>query len=340
MHGGGNVNVSNCTLTGIGRIGVYYYGTGITGSTVNNNTYTGKGVGDWLDYGVEVEDGAMVTISNNTISGCVGVASVDGSTSAGILATTYFGGGTKITVTGNNIFGNYDGVAIGYMPPDTTTAIVNNNNLAGNTFGVDNYGAPQVNAELNWWGTADSTVIATLVNGSVDYSDYLSSAAALIGTIGSGGSDGVVVSGTMVAPNASITAPSAIGFGPFKPGWNFAGPSTTDGSVTVSGSAGTVPWTVTASGYGWMTSGLNQLANPLLIGSSGISGPWCIANGGGATIDSTSYPTASPATLTYTGTTSVTNLSFAAAQYIAASDASDPAGNYSDIITFALSITP
>jgi hypothetical protein len=54
------------------RIGVIYFGAGVTG-TFGGNTYTGKGDGDWLDYAVEAGGGANA-ITNNTINENTGVA--------------------------------------------------------------------------------------------------------------------------------------------------------------------------------------------------------------------------------------------------------------------------
>ncbi len=67
-------------------------GTG-SSATITGDTYTGKGDGDWLDYGIEVGAGGSATITGNTITGATGVASADGSTSAGIEITTYYGAG-------------------------------------------------------------------------------------------------------------------------------------------------------------------------------------------------------------------------------------------------------
>jgi len=160
-----NVHVTNCTFSGIGRVGVLYYGTGITGSTFSNNTYIGKGDGDWLDYGVEVGAGAIVTITGNTISGNTGVAS-DGSTSAGILATTYYGAGTQAVIMNNNIYGNTDGIAVGYLSDDTSLVNAHYNNIYNNTFGVNNVStAVVVDAENNWWGECSGPFHPTLNPG-------------------------------------------------------------------------------------------------------------------------------------------------------------------------------
>jgi hypothetical protein len=154
LDGSSNI-VTDCTFEEIGRIGVIIYGVGTTG-TMSGNTYVGKGVGDWLDYAFEVGGGGNATISNNTISNNLGVASSDGSTSAGILATTYFGAGTSATVTNSTITNCTDGIAVGYLSDDTTTLVANYNSISGNTeYGVNNVStAVIVNAKNNWWGDA------------------------------------------------------------------------------------------------------------------------------------------------------------------------------------------
>jgi hypothetical protein len=146
-----NVDVTGCTFSGIGRIGVLYFGPGVTDSTFSGNTYTGKGSGDWLDYAVEVGGGAHAAITDNTISGNTGVADVDGSTSAGIIATTYFGDGTQATIIGNEISSCTTGIGVGYDGSDTSVVTAHLNLITGNTTGVDST-APIVDALSNWWG--------------------------------------------------------------------------------------------------------------------------------------------------------------------------------------------
>jgi hypothetical protein len=150
----GPVDVSGCTFDQIGRVGVLYFGSGITGSVYSGNVYTGKGDGDWLDYGVELGAGAVATVTNSTITDCRGVASSDGSTSAGILATTYYGAGTAGTVTSTIVTANSTGIFVGYDGSDTTVLVANYNSIFDNTSGGLYSTAPLVDAEDNWWGDA------------------------------------------------------------------------------------------------------------------------------------------------------------------------------------------
>jgi len=148
---GGDVNVTECTFDNIGRIGVLYFGIGVTDSLFIGNSYTGKGDGDWLDYGVEVGAGAHVTIDGNNISRCTGIASVDNSTSAGILVTTYYGEGSQAAITHNDISSCTCGIAVGYDEFDTSSAVVHENNLFDNEYGLCST-APTIDATRNWWG--------------------------------------------------------------------------------------------------------------------------------------------------------------------------------------------
>ncbi|MEA1952641.1 MAG: PKD domain-containing protein [Planctomycetota bacterium] len=134
-YGSGDVDVTNSTFDNIGRIGVLYFDTG---GTFQGNTYTGKGAGDWLDYALDISAGAVVNVIDNTITNNLGVASVDGSTSAGILVTTYFGAGTTATLTGNNVIsGNTAGIAIGYDAADNSVVNITGATISSNDVGVE-----------------------------------------------------------------------------------------------------------------------------------------------------------------------------------------------------------
>jgi len=154
VMGNYDMTFSNNTFTDIQRIGMMAFGSGVTNAEITGNTYTGKGVDDWLDYGIEIGGGAIATITGNTITNCKGVASSDNSTSAGILVTTYFGAGTTATITGNTLTDNTGGIGVGYDEYDTSTVVAHYNNINGNTdYGIDTT-APVVDARYNWWGDA------------------------------------------------------------------------------------------------------------------------------------------------------------------------------------------
>lgn len=136
--GDGDVDVTNTEFSNIERIGVIYFGNSVTNSVFSGNTYIGKGDGNWLDYGVEVGGGAKAQISNSDISECKGVATSDGSTSAGILVTTYYDAGSEAIVGGNLLHDNTAGLAIGYDSSDSSTVTVNNNNeIYNNDYGIE-----------------------------------------------------------------------------------------------------------------------------------------------------------------------------------------------------------
>lgn len=178
-HGSGGASstltVTNSTFTQIGRIGILIKGTGST-ATISSNTYTGKGIGNFLDYAFEVGAGGTATIGpNNTISGNLGVASSDGSTSAGILVTDYYGTGTSASIIGNTISDSTDAIAAGYDGTDNSIVSAHGNRLTSVVYGVNSTN-PAVNAEQNWWGSATGPTHATNPGGAgvatSDYVDY------------------------------------------------------------------------------------------------------------------------------------------------------------------------
>ncbi len=153
----GNVDVTNSTFTGMGRIGIQYFGGG---GTASGNTITGKGAGTWLDYGIELGNDAIVNVQNNTISNNTGVVVPDGS--AAVLVTTFSGlGTTTVTVTGNTLTNNGIGIAVGYDLSDTSVVVAHNNTISANTIGILST-HPVVDATNNWWGSASGPYHATL----------------------------------------------------------------------------------------------------------------------------------------------------------------------------------
>ncbi|MBL7905359.1 MAG: right-handed parallel beta-helix repeat-containing protein [Bacteroidales bacterium] len=176
----GNVTVQNSTFTDIGRIGIIFFGTGCTNGQAIGNTYTGKGNGDWLDYGVEIGGGAVASITNCTITNNKGVASTDGSTSAGIIATTYYGAGTTGTITGCDITGNTTGIDVGFDASDASIIVASHNKIYNNTsYGIYSTAALVI-ATNNWWGDASGPLntpfntcgLGNEVSANVDFNPW------------------------------------------------------------------------------------------------------------------------------------------------------------------------
>ena len=127
------MNVTNCMFSEIGRNGIL--ADQCTG-TYSGNTYVGKGTGNWLDYFILSEYGDNVTISNNNISNCLGIASVDNSGSCAIAV--WDDPGTQANITGNTMTNNSIGVAIVGINGATTDPLVTIG--AGNLFDGGEYG--------------------------------------------------------------------------------------------------------------------------------------------------------------------------------------------------------
>jgi hypothetical protein len=155
VYDGFNSNILNNILGNIGREGIFVYGTG-TQALVKGNTYSGKGTGNWLDYGIEVGSGGQATIEENNISNCKGIASVDGSTSAGVIGTTFYGSGTSIKLINNQIHDNSYGVGLGYGETDSTSVTQFDTNIFNNnTYDFDNGTVSNVDARNNTWSVSD-----------------------------------------------------------------------------------------------------------------------------------------------------------------------------------------
>ncbi len=144
--------VVDCQFTQIGRVGVLFFGTGVTNGLMQRCTFTGKGAGDWLDYSVEVGAGAYALVRDNYFEACRGVASVDASESSGVNVNTTFADGTTADVLSNTVMDCTFGVQIGRGDGQGPTAEVHFNRLITNEFGVGVNAPSPLNALNNWYG--------------------------------------------------------------------------------------------------------------------------------------------------------------------------------------------
>ena len=121
-------SITNNTFQNIERVCILVDGQTNT-ATITGNEFIGKGSGDYVNYGIETGDGAISTISSNSFTGFQGVASSDGSESACVMVSSYFGPNPYISVTGNILNNSSFGVMVGYNGTDTSDAAI-----SGNTF--------------------------------------------------------------------------------------------------------------------------------------------------------------------------------------------------------------
>ena len=165
------LHVTNSVFENIERIGFNTFNDG----TYVGNTYTGKGAGNWIDYAVDMGNNANVQILNNTISNNTGVATTDGSTSAGVLVSSFFttSGPAPTAAINNNLFiDNTTGIYVGFNNADISEVTAHYNSFTGNEKAIVSTG-PSVDATCNWYGTVGAGAVASSVSGNVIYSPYL-----------------------------------------------------------------------------------------------------------------------------------------------------------------------
>src|SRR5690606_24158926 len=134
--------------------------------------FTGKGDGDHLDYAIEVGASGAASIIGNTITNNTGVALSDGSTSAGVLVTSFYGGASNVVIENNIITANFAAVALGYGGADVSAVRAFNNDFSGNEVGVNLNSSAVADFSGNWWGTADDAAILAYIAGQADQADF------------------------------------------------------------------------------------------------------------------------------------------------------------------------
>lgn len=170
--------VRRCTFEQIGRVGVLFSGATATAGLAEDNAYTGKGAGNYLEYGLEIAAGATATFRRNTVTACLG-ATPDGWDSAGMLISTYSAPGTTGTFTSNVLLGNLRGLQVGAelsIPPDTSNAAAAFNRIVGNLdTGIGSVSAGTVLTENNWFGcnAGPGSAGCDLATGSQGFDPWL-----------------------------------------------------------------------------------------------------------------------------------------------------------------------
>lgn len=102
-----------------------------------------------------------------------------------MLVTTFFGGGTAVTVTGNTFENNSYGIVGGYDAADISVVNATNNCFINNGLGFGSSGAVgmTLNATDNWWNSATGPVVdgPNGVSSDVVYTPFLITAPVFCG---------------------------------------------------------------------------------------------------------------------------------------------------------------
>jgi len=180
--------IQNNVVYDTGRMGIMvmdYDGSSYTLTT--NNVISNNEVYDtwkvtWGDHGgaIQFNVGKDISITGNEIY----------NTQNGQRGIYVFGSASGNVISGNDIHDNPIGIQIwpdGIMPNGSSgtpivwgseTAIsptISNNKIYSNLEGAKIYNGPlfgSLLAEYNWWGTNNGSVIATMVEGNVDYDPW------------------------------------------------------------------------------------------------------------------------------------------------------------------------
>ena len=162
VNTGANVDVVGGTFSGIGRTGVSF-SDGAKGS-VNSSNFTGLTTPGIANYGVEALESSSATIFGNTFVNYTGSDPTFDSAGVQIADDVTFdlsGNGNNAdepsiaTIVGNSFTNNGVAIIVGSSATlDTSTALIQFNNIANNKFGVLANTKTEVNALFNYWGSA------------------------------------------------------------------------------------------------------------------------------------------------------------------------------------------
>ena len=162
VNAGADVDVVGGTFTGIGRTAVSF-SDGAKGS-VGSSNFTGLTTPGIANYGIEAIESSTVTISGNTFANYTGSGATFDSAGVQIVDDLTFdlsGNGKNAdepsfaTIVGNSFSNNATAIIVGSNDTlDTSTALIQFNNIFDNKFGVLANTKTEVNAMFNYWGSA------------------------------------------------------------------------------------------------------------------------------------------------------------------------------------------
>ncbi len=146
-----SLTFANGTLSNYGRNGILFSNTP---GSVTNSSVLGRGPGRSINNAIELQSGAVVSVTGNRIADN---ATVSGPIqSVGLLVADDGAGAnpSKALAVGNTFTGNAVAINYGASTPDTSTVDAAYNTFAGNAIGVDfTQALNPVDLANNWWGS-------------------------------------------------------------------------------------------------------------------------------------------------------------------------------------------
>ncbi|HYC49371.1 MAG TPA: VCBS domain-containing protein, partial [Burkholderiales bacterium] len=204
--GGGTIDVISSDFDELERIGIAIFDAG-TLNVSGTSTFTGRNSdddsspADWVDYGIQVADGATVNVTGASFSDYAG--SQAGFSSAALLVGGPFfvsGASSTVNLDANTFTDNAISVAVGFVDTDTSTVNLTTLNTSNSTvpgaLGLVAFGDVSVNGvpanlsgtavQVDWTGGPS----ANLINGD-DANDTLAGSGGNDTISGHGGNDAI-----------------------------------------------------------------------------------------------------------------------------------------------------
>jgi len=152
-NGPSNINIQNNAIQNVEEYAITINDLSsnvtIDGNSITNMLAaqrTDGHIGVAIGIGGSAPGPSNVDITDNTLN--TGLTGDGSTTDAGVGIGMEFAP-TGVTITGNDITGNSEGIAV----KSTTSPTVHFNNIYGNSiYGVHNYGTGSLDATNNWWG--------------------------------------------------------------------------------------------------------------------------------------------------------------------------------------------
>lgn len=173
------VTVTGSKFDNIGRSVIHVrpgvmVSSGVT-ATITNNTFTGNGLGDKLNYAADVASGSNVTITGNTMSNFKGQGAGYGSAGLSLYAFDNGSESTSATIKNNFMDDNYLDVSVGPGYKSGMILTVEENSFT-NTIeeAIDNNASVSITAATcNWYGSSQLSVVSAKIYGNVTYIPWL-----------------------------------------------------------------------------------------------------------------------------------------------------------------------